>query len=77
MDQHDYEQLEFLLQADKTMLREWYTNATDAELIRANLLMDLYSHYLKHEVELNKIDKAIEKMPVLVEAQAVIASVRG
>jgi len=77
MDQHDYEQLEFLLQADKTMLRQWYTNATDAELIRANLLMDLYSHYLKHEVELNKIDQAIAKMPVLVEAQAVIASVRG
>ena len=59
------------------MLRQWYTNATDAELIRANLLMDLYSHYLKHEVELNKIDQAIAKMPVLVEAQAVIASVRG
>ena len=77
MDQHDYEQLEFLLQADKTMLRQWYTNATDAELIRANLLMDLYSHYLKHEVELNKIDKAIEKMPVLVEAQAVIAAIKG
>ena len=77
MDQHDYEQLEFLLRADKTMLREWYTNATDAELIRANLLMDLYSHYLKHEVELNKIDKAIEKMPVLVEAQAVIAAIKG
>lgn len=75
MDQFDYAQLEFLLKADRNMLYNWYSNATDAELIRANLIMDLYANYLKHEIDLNNIDQQIDEMPVLVEAQAVIAMV--
>lgn len=75
MNESDYKKLDFLLSADKNTLYTWYTNASDEELIHASLIMDLYANYLKNEVELNKIDQQITLMPVLKEAQAVIAMV--
>lgn len=77
MDQQDHQLLRQLLESTPEQLAAWYNQATDAQLIHANLIMDLYAHYLRDELVLDKIDQQISAMPVLTQAQAVIAAVRN
>jgi len=74
VNQDDLELLDFLLSADREDLCGWYRKCDEAALIRASFLMDLYANYLRVESEFIDIDGKIQDMPVLFEAQAVIAA---
>lgn len=76
MNKEDLDNLEFFLSADPETLKNWYQHASDADLIYANHLFNLYHTYLEHETLCIKIEKEIMAMPVMTEAQAIIAAVR-
>lgn len=75
MNQTDQHNLRFLLSCDKEQLRHWYNTASEEDLRYASELMDRYAHYLEWEIQAQRIEKEILAMPVLTEAQAVIAMV--
>lgn len=76
MNQHDLDNLRFLLSANKQQLQQWYNTVSNDDLRYANELLDRYSTYLKWEILSQRIEKEIAAMPVLTAAQAVIAMVR-
>lgn len=77
MDQRDLDNLKFLLDSSPEQIRVWYQQVSDDDLIYAAELMERYATYLETEVEFQRIDNKIAAMPVMIEAQAVIAMVRG
>lgn len=76
MNQTDRNNLSFLMNADQQTLKKWYNLADMEDLIYASKLLDKYEVHLKNELLFAKIDEQISKMPVMLEAQAVIAAVR-
>lgn len=77
MDQHDQDNLRFLLSCSPNQLKQWYNTASDEDLLYASELMDRYAIYLEYEIRADKIERKLATMPVLTEAQAVIAAIRG
>ena len=77
MDQDDVKNLHFLLSRTPEQLREWYSKVSDEDLLYASHILDMYAEFLKSENIRLEIERQIEQMPVLTEAQAVIASVRN
>jgi hypothetical protein len=77
MDQRDLDNLKFLLDSSPEQIRVWYQQVSDDDLIYAAELMERYATYLETEVEFQRIDNKIAAMPVMIEAQAVIAMVRS
>jgi hypothetical protein len=77
MDQRDLDNLKFLLDSSPEQIRAWYQQVSDDDLIYAAELMERYATYLETLVEFQRIDNKIAAMPVMIEAQAVIAMVRG
>lgn len=77
MNQHDLDNIRFLLNRTPDQLREWYNSVSDQDLVYANEIMEQYARFLESEIESEIIEKQLAAMPVLVEAQAVIAAVRG
>lgn len=77
MNQNDQANLRFLLSRSPDQLREWYDTVGDDDLRYASELMERYATLLEFEVRATEIELQIESMPVLTEAQAVIAAVRG
>jgi hypothetical protein len=77
MKQNDRENLRFLLNCDPQQLREWYNTVSDDDLIYASELMERYAKFLESEVQSQRIELELRTMPVMIEAQAVIAAVRG
>lgn len=76
MDQYDKANLKFLLSCDSRQLREWYSTVSDEDLIYASSLMERYAEYLEFEIKAQRIELELKSMPVLTEAQAVIAAIR-
>jgi len=76
MDQHDVENIRFLLSRTPEQLREWYNSVSDEDLLYASLILENYADFLRQENITLEIEQQIEQMPVLIEAQAVIAAVR-
>jgi len=76
MDQHDVENIRFLLSRTPEQLREWYNSVSDEDLLYASLILENYADFLRQENITLEIERQIEQMPVLTEAQAVIAAVR-
>ena len=76
MDQHDVENIRFLLSRTPEQLREWYNSVSDEDLLYASLILENYADFLRQENITLEIERQIEQMPVLIEAQAVIAAVR-
>lgn len=77
MNHHDQLNLKFLLSRSPEDLKKWYDAAADDDLLYAAELLERYAAYLEFEITSSKIEKQLAAMPVLVEAQAVIAAVRG
>lgn len=77
MDQYDRANLKFLLSCDSRQLREWYNTVSDEDLIYASNLMERYAEYLEYEIQAQRVESKLQSMPVLLEAQAVIAAIRG
>lgn len=77
MTKLDLENIRFLLSRTPKQLREWYDTVSVHELVYASHIMDIYADYLNTEILFNKIEQDINDMPVLLDAQAVIASVRA
>ena len=77
MDQHDQGNLRFLLSCSPEQLKAWYNTASNQDLVYAGELLDKYAQFLEWEIQSEKIEKQLASMPVLVEAQAVIATVRN
>jgi hypothetical protein len=77
MDQFDKANLKFLLSCDSRQLREWYNKVSDEDLLYASSLMERYAEYLEYEIQAQRIESKLQSMPVMIEAQAVIAAVRG
>lgn len=77
MDQYDRANLKFLLSCDSQQLREWYNKVSDEDLRYASSLMERYAEYLEFEIQAQRIESKLQSMPVLLEAQAVIAAIRG
>jgi 5'-deoxynucleotidase YfbR-like HD superfamily hydrolase len=73
----DLNNIKFFMQASKEQLREWYEQASDADLIYAAGLLDQYASYIQFEAREQRINAAIDRMPVMLEAQAVIAAFRA
>ena len=76
MNSQDQANLKFLLSASQEQLFTWYTAASDDDIVYASELLNRYNSLLDDELLGMAIDQAIESMPVLVEAQAVIAAVQ-
>ena len=76
MDPNDLANVRFLLSRTPDQLKEWYHSVNEEDLEYALEIMDDYEVFLKQEVMFARIDYAISKMPVMIEAQAVIASVQ-
>lgn len=76
MNQTDLNNLSFLMNSDQHTLKKWYDSAAVEDLIYATELLDKYEVHLKNELLFAKIDQQISEMPVLLEAQAVIAAVQ-
>jgi len=72
----DLNNIKFFMQASKEQLREWYQQASDADLIYVVGLLNQYAGYLDFISQEQRIEAEIASMPVLLEAQAVIAAVR-
>jgi len=77
VNQRDLANIRFLLACTPDQLKDWYNSVSDDDLVYASLIMEHYAILLETEVEFAKIDQQIEDMPVMTEAQAVIAMVRG
>ena len=77
MNQRDLANIRFLLACTPDQLKDWYNSVSEDGLVYASLIMEHYAALLETEVEFAEIDKQIEAMPVMTEAQAVIAMVRG
>jgi hypothetical protein len=77
MNQRDLDNIRFLVNCTPEQLREWYNSADDGDLIYASHIMDVYAQYLENEIAYQHIEKQISDMPVMLEAQAVIAMVRN
>lgn len=77
MDQFDQANLKFLLNCNSQQLREWYNTVSDDDLRYASELMERYADFLETEVRAQRIELELQSMPVMVEAQAVIAMIRG
>lgn len=76
MNQHDVENIRFLLSRTPEQLREWYNSVSDEDLLYASLILENYADFLRQENITLEIERQIEQMPVLTEAQALIAAVR-
>ena len=76
MTEFEQQFVHFLLTADKDAIQHWYSRASNHDLIVACELMERFAAFLDYELLSLTIEKQIESMPVLLEAQAVIASVR-
>lgn len=77
MSDFDIKLVRFLLESNEQELKKWYKNATEDDLLYASCLMEIYGHALEDQCLSDRIDRIISQMPVLTEAQAVIAAVRG
>lgn len=77
MNQHDLDNIRFLLNRTPAELYQWYQTVSDQDLVYASEIMEQYARFLESEIESEIIEKQLAAMPVLVEAQAVIAAVRG
>lgn len=77
MNRHDQDNLKFLLTRSPDELRAWYNSVSDDDLLYAKELMDRYAAYLEWEIQAQRIELELQSMPVLTEAQAVIAAVRN
>lgn len=77
MDRHDRDNLRFLLSCSPKQLKQWYNTASDEDLLYAGEILDRYAIYLEYEIRAEKIEQELATMPVLTEAQAVIAAIRG
>lgn len=77
MNQNDLDNIRFLLNRTPAELYQWYQTVSDQDLVYANEIMEQYARFLASEIESEIIEKQLAAMPVLVEAQAVIAAVRG
>lgn len=76
MTQNNLNNLSFLMNADQQTLKNWYASASMEDLIYATELLDQYEVVLENELLFATIDKQISAMPVMFEAQTVIAAVR-
>jgi hypothetical protein len=76
MNQHDQDNLRFLLNSSPAQLKKWYQTADDNDLLYASELLERYGSLLDFEIMSSKVEKQLAAMPVLTEAQAVIAAVR-
>lgn len=77
MNDYDQKNLRFLLSRSPEQLRDWYNSVGDDDLLYAWQLMERYGQFLELEMQCQAIEQQLEAMPVLTEAQAVIAMVRG
>lgn len=77
MNQRDIDNVRFLINCTPEQLRNWYDSVSEADLIYASLIMDNYASLLATEIKFQNIEQQIAAMPVMTEAQAVIAMVRG
>ena len=76
MDQDDVKNLHFLLSRTPDQLRAWYDSVSDEDLFYASIILDRYADFSRDETLRLNIERQIEQMPVLTQAQAVIAAVR-
>lgn len=77
MNQRDLDNVRFLIDCTPEQLRNWYDSVSEADLIYASLIMENYASLLETEIKFQNIEQQIAAMPVMTEAQAVIAMVRG
>lgn len=77
MNQRDIDNVRFLIDCTPEQLRNWYDSVSEADLIYASLIMENYASLLETEIKFQNIEQQIAAMPVMTEAQAVIAMVRG
>lgn len=77
MNQRDLDNVRFLINCTPEQLRNWYDSVSEADLIYASLIMENYATLLETEIKFQNIEQQIAAMPVMTEAQAVIAMVRG
>lgn len=77
MNQRDIDNVRFLINCTPEQLRNWYDSVSEADLIYASLIMENYATLLETEIKFQNIEQQIAAMPVMTEAQAVIAMVRG
>jgi hypothetical protein len=77
MNQHDRDNLTFLLTASSETLKAWYDLCSNDDRMYASQLLDRYQTQLEDAIVADQIEQQIAAMPVLTAAQAVIAAVRG
>lgn len=73
----DRKNVKYLLSLTPEQLYHWYQQVDEQDLIYASLIIDQYAAELEDDLFTEQLESAIAAMPILVEAQAVIAMIRG
>lgn len=81
MNQHDRSNLQFLLNASKKALQEWYSTSTKEDIVYAKELLDAYGRELDERQILESLDEALETLQTnfddpYAEANAALAKFR-
>ena len=75
-NQHDRNNLNFLLSADQETLKLWYKNCSNDDLLYAKSLLDAFALEIHEEIETQLIDSQLDTMKNFTEATAVLSYIR-
>jgi len=75
-NQHDRNNLNFLLSVDQETLKLWYKNCSNDDLLYAKSLLDAFALEIHEEIKTQLIDSQLDKMKHFTEATAVLSYIR-
>ena len=75
-NQHDRNNLNFLLSVDQETLKLWYKNCSNDDLLYAKSLLDAAALEIHEEIKTQLIDSQLDTMKHFTEATAVLSYIR-
>lgn len=76
MNQHDLDNIRFLLNRTPDQLREWYNSVSDEDLRYANEIMEQYAWYIEDQIQELTVESRLSQK-LWTESQSVIAMIKG
>ncbi len=75
-NQHDRNNLNFLLSVDSETLSMWYKNCTNDDLLYAKSLLDAFALEICEQLKTQLIEDSLSTMKYFTEATAVLSYIR-
>jgi hypothetical protein len=76
VNQHDLDNIRFLLNRTPDQLREWYNSVSDEDLRYANEIMEQYAWYIEDQIQELTVESRLSQK-LWTESQSVIAMIKG